>query len=145
MGCTSAKAMYKIEPAIVDGGEVIIYAPHITEISYTHGKLIDQVSYHVRGYFLKQWERFNDVPGAILAHSTHVKGSGTYDAEMYIEHPRIQVTLATGIPEERCRRVNLSYADYRGIDPREWQGCVNEGILYVPPAGKMLYRAKDVH
>ncbi len=140
---TAAKAMYKTEPAIADGGEVIIYAPQITEISYTHGKLIDQVGYHVRDYFLKQWDRFKDVPGRILAHSTHVKGTGTYDAASGIESPRIQVTLATGIPEERCRRVNLGYADYREIDPEGWKGREDEGILFVPHAGEMLYRAGE--
>src|SRR6266581_223643 len=114
---TAAKAMYKTEPAIADGGEVMIYAPHITEVSYTHGKLIDEVGYHVRDYFVKQWDRFKHVPGSILAHSTHVKGTGTYDATTGIETPRISVTLATGIPEERCRRINLGYADYREIDP----------------------------
>ena len=138
---TGAKAMYKTEPAIADGGEVIIYAPNITEISYTHGKLIDQVGYHVRDYFLKQWDRFKDIPGSILAHSTHVKGTGTYDAASEIEKPRIQVTLATSIPEERCHRVNLGYADYKKIDPQEWKGRENEGILLVPHAGETLYRA----
>ncbi len=98
---TAAKAMYKTEPAIADSGEVIIYAPHLREISYTHGKLIDQVGYHVRDYFTKQWERFKDVPGGVLAHSTHVKGLGTYDAESSVERPRIQVTLATSIPEDK--------------------------------------------
>jgi nickel-dependent lactate racemase len=141
---TAAKAMYKTEPAIVDGGEVIIYAPHITEVSYTHGKLIDEVGYHVKDYFLKQWERFQDVPGGILAHSTHVKGTGTYDATSGIETPRISVTLATGIPEERCRRINLGYADYREIDPQAWEGREQEGILYVPHAGEMLYRAHGI-
>ncbi len=140
---TAAKAMYKTEPAIADGGEVIIYAPQITEISYTHGKLIDQVGYHVRDYFLKQWDRFKDVPGRILAHSTHVKGTGTYDAASGVESPRIQVTLATGIPEERCRHVNLGYADYREIDPEAWKGREDEGILFVPHAGEMLYRASE--
>ncbi|MDE3088638.1 MAG: DUF2088 domain-containing protein [Chloroflexota bacterium] len=137
---TAAKAMYKTEPAIADGGEVIIYAPHITEISYTHGKLIDHVGYHVRDYFVAQPERFKDVPGAIKAHSTHVKGSGTYEVKTSVESPRIQVTLATGIPEERCRQVNLGYADYRAIDSREWEGREAEGILLVPHAGEMLYR-----
>lgn len=137
---TAAKAMYKTEPAIADGGEVIIYAPHITEISYTHGKLIDQVGYHVRDYFLKQWDRFKNVPGSILAHSTHVKGTGTYDAASGVETPRIQVTLATGIPAERCQRVNLGYADYKKIDPQEWQGREHEGILLVPHAGEILYQ-----
>ena len=141
---TAAKAMYKTEPAIADGGEVIIYAPHITEISYTHGKLIDQVGYHVRDYFLKQWDRFKDVPGTILAHSTHVKGTGTYDAESGIEKARIQVTLATGIPEERCRHVNLGYLDYRKIDLEAWKGREEEGVLIVPHAGEMLYRSKNL-
>ncbi len=141
---TAAKAMYKTEPAIADGGEVIIYAPHISEISYTHGKLIDQVGYHVRDYFVKQWDRFKDVPGSILAHSTHVKGSGTYDASNGIETPRIQVTLATSIAEERCRRVNLGYVDHRKIDPQEWKGREQDGILLVPHAGEMLYRAREI-
>jgi nickel-dependent lactate racemase len=140
---TAAKAMYKTEPVIADGGEVIIYAPHLNEVSYMHGKLIDQVGYHVRDYFLKQWDRFKNVPGSILAHSTHVKGSGTYDAERGIETPRIQVTLATAIPEERCRRINLGYVDYRTIHPEEWQGREEEGILYVPNAGEMLFRVKQ--
>jgi nickel-dependent lactate racemase len=138
---TAAKAMYKTEPAIADGGEVIVCAPHITEISYSHGTLIDQVGYHVRDYFLKQPARFRNVPGSIKAHSTHVKGAGAYDAATGIETPRIQVTLATAIPEERCRRVNLGYADYRKIDPEEWKGREDEGILLVPHAGEMLYRA----
>src|SRR5579859_1918303 len=141
---TAAKAMYKTEPAIADGGEVIIYAPHISEVSYTHGRLIDQVGYHVRDYFLKQWERFKDVPGSILAHSTHVKGMGSYDATTGIETPRIQVTLATSIPEERCRRVNLGYYDYHEINPRDWAQREDEGVLLVPHAGEMLYRANSV-
>ncbi|HET9979337.1 MAG TPA: lactate racemase domain-containing protein [Ktedonobacterales bacterium] len=139
---TAAKAMYKTEPVIADDGEVIIYAPHITEVSYTHGRLLDQVGYHVRDYFLKQWNRFKDMPGSILAHSTHVKGTGTYDAATGVETPRISVTLATGIPEERCRRINLGYADYREIDPTEWVGREEEGILYVPHAGERLYRLR---
>jgi lactate racemase len=138
---TAAKAMYKTEPAIADGGEVIIYAPHISEISYTHGALIDRVGYHVRDYFLAQPDRFRDIPGAILAHSTHVKGAGTYDSVTGVEAPRIAVTLATSIPEERCRHVNLGFADYRTLDPSAWVGREEEGLLLVPNAGEVLYRA----
>ncbi len=140
---TAAKAMYKTEPVIADGGEVIIYAPQIGEVSYTHGKLIDQVGYHVRDYFLAQWERFKDVPGSILAHSTHVKGAGTYDAARGVESPRIEVTLATAIPEERCRHINLGYRDYRELEPHEWADREDEGILLVPQAGEMLYRLRE--
>lgn len=137
---TAAKAMYKTEPVVADGGEVIIYAPHLTEVSYTHGALIDQVGYHVRDYFTKQWDRFKDIPGGILAHSTHVKGMGTYDATTAVETPRIHVTLATGIPEERCRRINLGYRDYRALDPASWANREDEGMLLVEHAGEVLYR-----
>ncbi len=140
---TAAKAMYKTEPAIADGGEVIIYAPHITEISYTHGHLIDQIGYHVRDYFVKQWDHFKHLPGGILAHSTHVKGAGTYDPGTGVETPRITVTLATGIPEERCRRVNFGYADYRTIDPATWQEQAGPDSLVVHHAGEVLYRVRS--
>ncbi len=140
---TAAKAMYKTEPIVADGGEVIIYAPNIKEVSYTHGALIDQVGYHVRDYFLRQWEKFADVPGMILAHSTHVKGAGTYDAATAHEQPRIQVTLATGIPEERCRRINLGYRDYHTINPLDWAHREDEGLFYVPDAGETLYRLQE--
>jgi nickel-dependent lactate racemase len=141
---TAAKAMYKTEPAIADGGEVVIYAPHLTEVSYTHGALIDEVGYHVKDYFLERWDRFGEVPGMILAHSTHVKGKGTYDAASGREEPRIQVTLATGIPEERCRRINLGYLDPAEVVPEAWAGREQEGVLVVPHAGEILYRAAGV-
>ena len=141
---TAAKAMYKTEPAVADGGEVVIYAPHLREISFTHGRLIDQVGYHVLEYYTKQPERFAAVPGMIKAHSTHVKGAGTYDVESGLERPRIRVTLATGIPEERCRRVSLGYLDPREVDVADWTGRETEGVLVVRNAGEMLYRARDV-
>ncbi len=139
---TAAKGMYKMEPAVADGGEVVIYAPHITEVSYTHGKIIDEIGYHCRDYFLGRWERFKHYPGGVLAHSTHVKGLGTYDPATHREQPRIQVTLATGISEERCRRINLGYLDPAGIRVDDWTGREDEGILVVPRAGEMLYRLK---
>ena len=140
---TGAKGMYKMEPAVSDGGEVVIYAPHITEVSYTHGKLIDEIGYHCRDYFLKQWEKFKDYPGGVLAHSTHVKGLGSYDEVTGIETPRINVTLATGIPPERCQRINLGYLDPETINVREWQGREDEDVLVVPRAGEMLYRVRE--
>jgi nickel-dependent lactate racemase len=139
---TAAKGMYKMEPAIADGGEVVVYAPHITEISYTHGRVIDQVGYHVRDYFVKQWDRFKEYPWGVLAHSTHLRGVGSYDAETGVERPRIQVTLATGIPRERCERVNLGYLDPATVDMRDWEGREEEGILVVQKAGEMLYRIR---
>ncbi len=95
----AGKCMYKLEPVVADGGELIIYAPHLKEISVTHGKRIEAIGYHVRDYFTKQWDRFKDVPWGVLAHSTHVRGTGTYTDG--VERPRVQVTLATGLPR-RC-------------------------------------------
>ena len=140
---TAAKGMYKMEPAIADGGEVIIYAPHIDEISYTHGKVLDEVGYHCRDYFLKQWERFKDFPWGVLAHSTHVSGMGEYDTTTGVETRRIKVTLATGVPKARCEEVNLGYLDPASINLDEWKDREDEGILLVPRAGEMLYRLKE--
>ena len=137
---TGAKAMYKLEPGIADGGEVIVYAPHLREISEVHGAHIRRVGYHVRDYFLKQWDRFSDVPLGVLAHSTHLKGAGTYDNG--IETPRIRVTLASQIPPEACAAINLGYLDPASIDVRDWQGREEEGVVYVPKAGETLYRMK---
>lgn len=140
---TGGKGMYKMEPAVADGGEVVIFAPHISEVSYTHGKLIDEIGYHCRDYFLAQWDKFKGYPGGVLAHSTHVKGLGRYDVSSSTETPRVQVSLATGIPPERCRRINLGYLDPETIHPQDWEGREDEGILMVPRAGEMLYRVQE--
>jgi len=140
---TAGKGMYKIEPVVADGGEVIIYAPHIREVSVTHGRILEEVGYHCRDYFTAQPERFAQYPGGVLAHSTHVKGLGAYDAATGVETPRVTVTLATGIPEATCRKINLGYRDPASIDIKAWSGREAEGILVVPRAGEMLYRLRS--
>lgn len=137
---TAAKGMYKAEPAVADGGEVIIYAPHVREVSFVHGRLIDEIGYHCRDYFVAQWDRFRGYPGGILAHSTHLKGLGTFDAGRGVETPRIRVTLATGIPRERCLRVNLGHLDPARVDPASWPDEAADGSLVVPRAGEVLFR-----
>jgi nickel-dependent lactate racemase len=138
---TGGKCMYKLEPVIADGGELIIYAPHISEVSVTHGEGIEGIGYHVRDYFLKQWDKFKDHPWGLLAHSTHVRGVGTY--EDGVETPRVKVTLATQISPERCARINMSYRDPNSLNPTDFQNREDEGILFVAKAGEMLYRLKD--
>ena len=135
------KCMYKLEPVVEDDGELIIYAPHIHEVSLTHGQLIRQVGYHCRDYFLAQWDRFKEVPWGVLAHSTHVRGIGTF--EQGVERCRIQVTLATGIPEQVCREINLGYRDPRSIDPNRFADREGEGVLCVPKAGETLFHLKE--
>jgi nickel-dependent lactate racemase len=137
---TGGKCMYKLEPVVADGGKLIIYAPHIREISVTHGRILKEVGYHTRDYFLKQWDKFKRYPWGVLAHSTHVKGAGSF--ENGVEKPRVEVILATSIPEDVCRKVNLGYLDHRTINKANYQNREAEGILFVPKAGEILYRRK---
>jgi nickel-dependent lactate racemase len=137
---TGAKAMYKLEPAIEDGGEVIVYAPHLETVSHVHGEHIYQIGYHVRDYFLKQWDQFRHVPLGVLAHSTHLKGSGTF--ENGVEQPRIRVTLASKISAADCGRLNLGYLDPEQIHPYDWADREEDGVLFVPKAGEILYRIR---
>ena len=138
---TAGKVMYKLEPVLADGADLVIYAPHIDEVSHTHGKILDRIGYHTRDYFLKQMDRFDGVPGGIMAHSTHVKGIGTFDRG--VEKPRVNVILATRIPEERCKRINLGYVDPDTIKVEDWAGREEEGVLLVHEAGETLYRLSD--
>jgi hypothetical protein len=138
---TAGKCMYKLEPVVADGGRLVILAPHIAEISPTHGEWLTGVGYHTRDYFVAQPERFRNVPRAVLAHSTHVKGIGTY--RNGIEAPRIDVVLSTGIPETVCRKINLGYQDPGSFDLDRLTGREDEGILVVPNAGEMLFRLAD--
>jgi lactate racemase len=135
------KAMYKLEPVVADGGELIIYGPQIREISFVHGDAIRRIGYHVRDYFLGQWEKYRDEPKLILAHSTNVRGVGSFNGG--VERPRIGVTLATSIPEDVCRAVNLGYRDPRSIDPGAWRRNPERGDLVVDDAGQILYRLEE--
>lgn len=138
---TAGKAMYKLEPAVALGGEVVIFAPHLDTVSLVHGKYIREIGYHILPHFLQDWERFRHFPLGVLAHSTHVRGSGVMQNR--IEKPNVQVTLASRIPAEECAYLNLGYLDPAKINIAEWQGREDEGILYVPKAGEILYRLKS--
>jgi lactate racemase len=137
---TAGKVMYKLEQVVADGGRLIIYAPHVRRISGAWGSEIEKVGYHVRDYFLAQPERFAGIPRGVLAHSTHVRGTGCY--ENGIEKPRVDVVLATAIPEETCRRINLGYLDPATIRLADYMDKEEEGILYVDHAGETLYRLR---
>jgi len=135
---TAGKVMYKLEQVVADQGTLIIYGPHIREISRTWGKDIERIGYHTRDYFLAQMERFVDIPRGVLAHSTHVRGTGTY--EKGVEKPHVNVVLATSIPRETCDRINLGYRDPSEIRLSDYVDREDEGILFVDHAGEILYR-----
>ncbi len=137
---TGGKCMYKLEPVLADGGELIIFAPHIREVCVAHGKTIHSIGYHCRDYFLRQWDQFKNYPWGVLAHSTHVYGLGTFVAG--VETPRARVTLATSIPETVCKQINLGYRDPSQIRQEDFANREHEGVLLVPKAGEMLFHLK---
>lgn len=137
---TAAKAMYKLEPAVAVSGEVIIYAPHLDVVSHTHGRHIYEVGYHILPYFLQNWDQFMHVPLGVLAHSTHVRGSGVM--ENGVEKPNVRVTLSSRISAEDCARLNLGYLNPADVNVETWKNREEKGILYVAKAGEILYRKK---
>jgi nickel-dependent lactate racemase len=137
---TAGKCMYKLEPVLADGGELIIYAPHLKEICVSHGAHIETIGYHCRDYFLKQWDKFKHVPWGVIAHCTHVRGLGSFENGK--ENCRARVTLASQIPEATCRQISLGYRDPKTIRPEEYANREAEGILLVPKAGEMLFQLR---
>ena len=138
---TAGKCMYKLEPVLADDGELIIYAPHLSEICVSHGRHIEEIGYHCRDYFLKQWDKFKHVPWGVLAHSTHVRGIGTFENGK--EKCRAKVTLASKVPRAICEKINLSYRDPASIRVADFSNREAEGVLVVPKAGEMLYRLRN--
>lgn len=135
---TAAKGFYKLEPVVADGGEVILYAPHVTQISAMHPE-IDAIGYHCRDYFVKQWDRFKHLHWGVLAHATHLRGAGTYD-EVNGERCRVTVTLATGIPADVVQAANLNYLDPAEVDVAAFEA--DGETLVVPDAGEVLFRLR---
>jgi nickel-dependent lactate racemase len=135
-----AKCMYKLEPVVADGGELIIYAPHIREVSRTHWRHIRELGYHCRDFFLKQWERYKHFPWGVMAHCAHLRGIGTF--ENGEENCRIRVTLATGIPKEVCQSINLQYRDPRSIRVEDYTDREAEGVMHVANAGEKLFHLR---
>jgi nickel-dependent lactate racemase len=133
------KASYKLGAIIEDGGELIIYAPHLTKISETHGALIEKYGY-------APLEVVRDMLGAsqelrenlcIAAHLAHVSYASRVDENGEIV-PRYKIIMATGVDEETCRRVKLGYLDHQIIP---WQELRNDPeTLVVENAGRDLYR-----
>jgi len=138
---TAGKCMYKVEPVVEVGGEVVIYAPHLDVVSPVHGQYIYEVGYHILPYFLRDWDRYRHVPLGVLAHSTHVRGSGVMVDG--VEKPNVKVILASKISAEDCAKLNLGYLDPAKINPADWQNREEEGILYMAKAGEKLYKVRS--
>ena len=134
---TGAKGFYKSEPVCADGGDVIIYAPHITAVAEMHPG-IREIGYHNIEYFTKQWDRFKDHPWGELAHSTHVTGLGTYDPETGEERQRVNRYFATSISKEETEAHNVLYMDPASLDIEELRK--DPDTLVIDHAGEVLFR-----
>jgi len=130
------KASYKLGAIIEEGGELIIYAPHLTKLSETHGALIEKYGY-------APLESVRDMLGVseelrenlcIAAHLAHVAYAGRVDEHGKVV-PRYRITMASGLDEETCRRVNLGYIDHRTFTYK-----ADADTLIVENAGRDLYQ-----
>jgi hypothetical protein len=138
---TAGKCMYKLEPVLADDGELIIYAPHLKEICISHGAHINQVGYHCRDYFLRQWDKFKDIPWGVLAHSTHVRGASDVRKRRrkVPGHRHFGVANSRGsVPPDQ----SWLPGSRQSINPETFANREAEGILLVPKAGEMLYQLK---
>jgi nickel-dependent lactate racemase len=132
------KASYKLGGIIEEGGELIIYAPHLRTISETHGRLIEKYGYapldRVREMVALSSELQNNL--AVAAHLAHVSYAGKRNAEGRVI-PRYRITMASALDEETCRRVNLGYMDYKKFRREDYE--TGSDTLVVERAGRDLY------
>ena len=135
---TAAKGFYKTEPAVADGGETLLSAPPRDTVSYAHPEIYE-IGYHCRDYYVKQWEKYSEVPWGVLAHSTHARGAGVYDADTGEENCRLKLTFATAIPPEVCASINVGYRD-----PATIAELMNDPeFTVIKDAGEVLFRLES--
>jgi len=132
------KASYKLGGIIEDDGELIIYAPNLRTISETHGLLIEKYGYapldRVREMVALSAELQANL--AVAAHLAHVSYAGRHDATGSVI-PRYRITMASGLDEATCRRVNLGFMDYRLFRREDYES--DPDTLIVERAGRDLY------
>jgi len=132
------KASYKLGSIIEEGGELIIYAPHLNALSTTHGHLIEKYGYAPLET-VREMVAYSDELRAnlcIAAHLAHVSYGSSRNAEGHII-PRYRITLASAVSAEVCRRVNLGYLDPRNFRREDYESEPNTFV--VENAGRDLY------
>lgn len=135
------KASYKLGSIIERGGELIIYAPHLSAISLTHGALIEKYGYAPLERVRDMVEGSDELRAnlCVAAHLAHVAYAGEKGDDGVVV-PRYRITLAANLAEEVCRKVNLGYADMHTFDVRAYAN--DPDTLVVQNAGRDLYLEK---
>ena len=132
------KASYKLGGIIEDGGELVIYAPHLTGISTTHGRLIEKYGYAPLEQVREMVEESDELRAnlCVAAHLAHVSYAGRLSEEGRIE-PRYRITLASAVSEDVCRRVRLAFQRCESVDIEAARK--DPDTLVVDHAGRDLY------
>lgn len=132
------KASYKLGSIIEEGGELIIYAPHLSQLSATHGHLIEKYGYAPLEQVREMVEGSDELRAnlCVAAHLAHVSYGSACDAAGRLT-PRYHITLASAVPEDACRRVNLGYVDHHSVRLEDYQS--DPDTLIVKDAGRDLY------
>ncbi|MFN2578186.1 MAG: lactate racemase domain-containing protein [Pyrinomonadaceae bacterium] len=132
------KASYKLGGIIEEGGELIIYAPHLRTISETHGRLIEKYGYapldRVREMVALSAELQNNL--AVAAHLAHVSYAGKRDEHGRVI-PRYKITMASALDEETCRRVHLGFMSHKDFRREDYE--TDPDTLVVERAGRDLF------
>ncbi len=140
---TGAKGMLKTEDVVADGGELVVWAPNIDHISAAHGELIRRIGYHSYAYFFafpERWQAAGATPLALNG-SALMKGEGRMQDDL--EYPRIDVRIATAIPPDQCRAMNIGYEDPATVAAEIASAAANtieDDRLVVHDAGDALWR-----
>lgn len=129
---TAGKLAYKTQEVVAEGGEIVMYAPHLEKITPLHLD-VETIGYHCLPFFLKQWDKYKDYERSSLAHSTHVAGPGRFQEG--IETLAARRILVSKISPERCRQVNL---EYLSPDEVEKKYRNDPDTLWVEKAGEQL-------
>ena len=132
------KASYKLGGIIAEGGELIVYAPHLRAISETHGLLIEKYGYapldRVREMVALSTELQANL--AVAAHLAHVSYAGQRDENGRVV-PRFRITMASALDQATCERVNLGFMDHRQFRRENYDS--DPDTLVVERAGRDLY------
>ncbi len=134
---TGGKCSYKLQGIVEEGGDLIIYAPHMDRVSESWGPLIEKVGYHCLPYIEAHFTEYLDqkIGLGVLAHVTHVKGVGTY--QNGVEKPSVNIVMATALTKQKCREINLGYLDYHSVDIEKYRQ--DPDCLVVDDAGEILH------
>lgn len=133
------KASYRLGAIIEEGGELVIYAPHLRCISETHGEDIERFGGYAPLEKVKELvARSGELQAnlCVAAHLTHVAYAGRTDESGDITL-RYRITLASEVDEVSCRRVNLGYLDPADFRLSDYEG--DPDTLIVERAGRDLY------